>query len=122
MPTNRRRDLERGRKCQMKTLPPEPSPLVPIPVEFSAVIGVYFSDRSGNGLNYSSRDGNRLIDSRSPQGKRVLKDRILAVARGCERACPAPYNPALPLRLSAPANGSILDFIPHDSTSLHQDR
>lgn len=70
-PTNRRRDLERGRKCRMKALLPEPPPPVPIPVEISAVIGVYFvpipveisvviaiyfSDQSGNGLSYLSRD------------------------------------------------------------------
>ena len=55
-PTNRRRDLERGRKCRMKALLPEPPPPVPIPVEISVVIAIYFSDQSGNGLSYLSRD------------------------------------------------------------------
>lgn len=49
-PTNRRRDLGRRKKCQLKPPPLEPPPPVPIPVGISAVIGIfYFSDQSGNG-------------------------------------------------------------------------
>lgn len=50
VPTNRSRDLGHRRKWQVKALPAEPPRPVPIPVEISAVIGVYFSDQSGNSL------------------------------------------------------------------------
>lgn len=62
-PTNRRRDLGYGRKCQVKALPPELPPPVPVPVEVSAVIGVCFSDQSGNGLSNPSRNAYILTDS-----------------------------------------------------------
>lgn len=85
-PTNRRRDLKRGRKGHMKALPPEPPRPVPIPVEISAVIGACFSDQSGNGLSHPSGDAYLAICSPSPQRERMLKDRTLAVAGVCKRA------------------------------------
>lgn len=60
---NRRRALECGSKCQRKALAPEPPPAVPVPVEISAVIGVYFSGQSGNGLSCPSKEAYLLVDS-----------------------------------------------------------
>lgn len=57
-PTNRRKDLGRGRKCPVKAVQLEPWPPVP---EETAGIGVYFSDQVE--MIYPSRDAYLLIDS-----------------------------------------------------------
>lgn len=43
-PTNRRKDLGRGRKCRVKAVRLELWPQVPVPEE-TVGIGVYFSDQ-----------------------------------------------------------------------------
>lgn len=75
VPTNRRKDLGRARKCQVMALPPEPPPPLPVPVEISVVIGVYFSDQSGNGLSYPSRDAylNRFLKSSRKEGVKKIE-------------------------------------------------
>lgn len=118
-PTHRRRDLKRGRKCPRKALPspppPEPPRPVPIPVEISAMIGVSFSDQNGNGLSNPPRDADVAIYL-----LQVLQERGCEKTEGwqwpgCARGPPSTGQPALLVRLSAPAPGCILDFILHGS-------
>lgn len=73
-PTNWRKDVGRARKCQVTALPPEPPTPLPGPGEISVVIGVYFSDQSGTGLSYPSRDAylNRFLKpSRKEDVKKI---------------------------------------------------